>query len=117
MELYVLRSAETGLYLHYSVDGFLRNQRDANGHEAIAARDYYLPSRRATTWTSNIDDAMTVISGSGYERGQFYFDAIVTQARFYFPGVDPVERAEDRKCVNAHDRCFGGAGGPCPLCE
>jgi len=20
-------------------------------------------------------------------------------------------------CVNAHDRCYGGAGGPCPLCE
>ena len=23
----------------------------------------------------------------------------------------------DVKCVNAHDRCYGGAGGPCPLCE
>ncbi|RUM98983.1 DUF551 domain-containing protein [Pseudaminobacter arsenicus] len=21
------------------------------------------------------------------------------------------------KCVNAHDRCYGGAGGPCPYCE
>jgi hypothetical protein len=21
------------------------------------------------------------------------------------------------KCVNAHDRCFNGAGAPCPLCE
>jgi hypothetical protein len=20
-------------------------------------------------------------------------------------------------CVNAHDRCYGGAGGPCPYCE
>jgi len=20
-------------------------------------------------------------------------------------------------CVNAHDRCYGGAGGPCPWCE
>ena len=20
-------------------------------------------------------------------------------------------------CVGAHDRCFGGAGGPCPYCE
>jgi hypothetical protein len=24
--------------------------------------------------------------------------------------IDPV-------CVNAHDRCYGGAGGPCPYCE
>ena len=22
-----------------------------------------------------------------------------------------------RKCVNAHDRCYGGAGGPCDYCE
>jgi hypothetical protein len=21
------------------------------------------------------------------------------------------------KCTNTHDRCFGGAGGPCPYCE
>lgn len=21
------------------------------------------------------------------------------------------------RCVNAHDRCYGGAGGPCPYCE
>jgi hypothetical protein len=21
------------------------------------------------------------------------------------------------RCVNAHDRCFGGAGAPCPYCE
>lgn len=21
------------------------------------------------------------------------------------------------KCVNAHDRCYGGAGGDCPYCE
>lgn len=21
------------------------------------------------------------------------------------------------KCVNAHDRCYGGAGGPCEYCE
>ena len=21
------------------------------------------------------------------------------------------------KCVNAHDRCYGGAGGPCDYCE
>ena len=21
------------------------------------------------------------------------------------------------RCVNAHDRCYGGAGGPCPCCE
>ena len=21
------------------------------------------------------------------------------------------------ECVNAHDRCYGGAGGPCPWCE
>lgn len=21
------------------------------------------------------------------------------------------------KCVNAHERCHGGAGGPCPYCE
>lgn len=21
------------------------------------------------------------------------------------------------RCVNAHDRCYGGAGGPCPMCE
>lgn len=24
---------------------------------------------------------------------------------------------DDVKCVNAHDRCYGGAGGPCPYCE
>ena len=22
-----------------------------------------------------------------------------------------------RKCVNAHDRCYGGDGGPCDYCE
>jgi hypothetical protein len=27
--------------------------------------------------------------------------------------VVPVEPV----CVNAHDRCYGGAGGPCPYCE
>lgn len=21
------------------------------------------------------------------------------------------------RCVNAHDRCYGGAGEPCPYCE
>lgn len=24
---------------------------------------------------------------------------------------------DDPVCVNAHDRCYGGAGGPCPYCE
>lgn len=24
---------------------------------------------------------------------------------------------DDVVCVNAHDRCYGGAGGPCPYCE
>ena len=29
------------------------------------------------------------------------------------PGVKHPEPV----CVNAHDRCYGGAGGPCPYCE
>lgn len=24
---------------------------------------------------------------------------------------------DDVLCVNAHDRCYGGSGGPCPYCE
>lgn len=31
--------------------------------------------------------------------------------------VQHVRRPERSVCVNAHDRCFGGAGGPCPYCE
>jgi hypothetical protein len=27
------------------------------------------------------------------------------------------ENEREVRCVNAHDRCFGGAGGPCPYCE
>lgn len=30
----------------------------------------------------------------------------------WFPDIDTEPR-----CVNAHDRCYGGAGGPCPYCE
>lgn len=25
--------------------------------------------------------------------------------------------SDEWKCVNAHDRCYGGAGGPCDYCE
>ena len=27
------------------------------------------------------------------------------------------EDEPEPRCVNAHDRCYGGAGGPCPYCE
>lgn len=29
----------------------------------------------------------------------------------------PDQSAGEPRCVNAHDRCYGGAGGPCPYCE
>jgi hypothetical protein len=29
----------------------------------------------------------------------------------------PALYALPARCVNAHDRCYGGAGGPCPYCE
>jgi hypothetical protein len=29
----------------------------------------------------------------------------------------PEDDDDDLVCVNAHDRCYGGAGGPCPYCE
>jgi len=29
----------------------------------------------------------------------------------------PEVKQPEPVCVNAHDRCYGGAGGPCPLCE
>lgn len=41
-----------------------------------------------------------------------WFEDRLKQARTALEGkqMDPV-------CVNAHDRCYGGAGGPCPYCE
>jgi hypothetical protein len=27
------------------------------------------------------------------------------------------DNEDEVRCVNAHDRCYGGAGGPCPYCE
>jgi len=30
---------------------------------------------------------------------------------------NPAKRKREPRCVNAHDRCYGGAGGPCPYCE
>lgn len=36
------------------------------------------------------------------------------------PDDEPEEPQDDEpqvRCVNAHDRCHGGAGGPCPYCE
>jgi hypothetical protein len=46
-------------------------------------------------------------------------DEIVNQA-----SRDALDMPRDRRgrfttlrCVNAHDRCYGGAGGPCPYCE
>lgn len=33
------------------------------------------------------------------------------------PPRDSKGRFSTLRCVNAHDRCFGGAGGPCPYCE
>jgi hypothetical protein len=31
--------------------------------------------------------------------------------------IKDYEDERERKCVNAHDRCYGGAGGPCDYCE
>lgn len=28
-----------------------------------------------------------------------------------------MRKTREKKCVNAHDRCYGGAGAPCPYCE
>jgi hypothetical protein len=33
------------------------------------------------------------------------------------PLPEAVKKKREPKCVNAHDRCYGGAGGPCPYCE
>ena len=29
----------------------------------------------------------------------------------------PKGAKRERRCVNAHDRCYGGAGSLCPYCE
>ena len=36
--------------------------------------------------------------------------AAIREAGWAVVPVEPI-------CVNAHDRCYGGAGGPCPYCE
>lgn len=54
---------------------------------------------------SNEFDAIALVSCGLADRRS---DSIIDNA---------LDDASEPKCVNAHDRCYGGEGGPCPYCE
>ena len=64
------------------------------------------------TWVENIRLRAATFQDDSEVHDFLWFEDRLKQAReaLVVKQIDPV-------CINAHDRCYGGAGGPCPYCE